>query len=971
MWRIIHCFFGLWIWAASAQEPYTLHFGRKDGLPTTNVYCAVPDSDGYMWFGTDMGILRFDGARFRHYSAEDGLADNEVFGCYQDKAGRMWFATYNGRLSYFQNGHFYNESNDKRLRHRADPTMILKTTGDQNGNVYFFQRAPQYLVFDAKNGCRIVPNDRSPAESIDIYRLNGEECFVNRFGLVDSRGNRRFSFWTPRDSKHICRSLRHGSILYFSDGDRLYSFDGHTQAVVADLALKDNEIISIFIDSEDDLWIGTRNGVFRRKRTDTREKFVPILRGHAVSSVSEDFEGGIWVTTLDDGIFLIPSKRMAAIKRRNGSDIIANCLSAREGELWAGGMSNDYYRWHNGQLSDFTIHTPAPNSVITQIYHKNDLSVVVGSSGFRFIEKGQIRDVAMPGGKAIYIDTLGLNWIAFSALVRMDRARMYRLSSDLIRKSDPTIVEYVSTYSLIPDENRLWAGTKKGVYRIDIANPRKLKVLPMPEGPITVLNLYKKNHILLAGTDSKGLWVYKDEKPVQQITKRSGLGSNSIYSLKPGFDPNTVFISHNAGVDQLHLSAGRCKITNLNRSLGIGQTRVNDTEIVGDTLFIATDEALLAVSKKDIRGITVRPRISIQKVTANDTRILNANAQLDYHQNDIQIFFGGISFRSGKNIRYRYKLEGYDRKWTMAVEPDVRYRALPPGQYRFTVTALNVSGMSSAPASYSFTIQQPFWLRWPFIIVLVLAISGLVYTLWRRRLKLLDAQFTAERARIQRERDRAQLEKKAAELEQKVLLMQMNPHFIFNALNTIKGYYSERNDDLAGTYITKFSRLLRLLLENAEQQISLATEIQMLTLYIDLALIRYPDAFTYRIDCTPDLNLEEIAIPTLLLQPLIENAIIHGLAPKKTKGLLEVLFRREGDQLVCIVQDDGIGREASTTRNRHRDHDGKAMDITRERLQLMASNPGETAFQITDRYADDGTAAGTTVTLIIPLKTIW
>ncbi|HLN94060.1 MAG TPA: histidine kinase, partial [Flavobacterium sp.] len=252
-----------------------------------------------------------------------------------------------------------------------------------------------------------------------------------------------------------------------------------------------------------------------------------------------------------------------------------------------------------------------------------------------------------------------------------------------------------------------------------------------------------------------------------------------------------------------------------------------------------------------------------------------------------------------------------------------------------------------------------------------LVIVGGFYGIWKWRLRALDAQFRAERDRIRRERDRARLEKKAAELEQKVLLMQMNPHFIFNALNTIKGYYSERNDDLAGTYITKFSRLLRLLLENAEQQIALTTEIQMLTLYIDLALIRYPDAFDYRIDSGPDLNRDEVAIPTLLLQPLIENAIIHGLAPKKTKGLLEVSFRRDGDHLVCTVQDDGIGRVASATRNRHRDHDGKAIEITRERLQLMAVTPGETTFKITDRYDENGEAAGTTVTLIIPFKTIW
>lgn len=970
MWQSIRWLLALWTLASVAQEPYAVHFGRRDGLPTDNIYCAVSDRDGYMWFGTDIGVLRFDGAHFRHYSTDDGLADNEVFGCYQDPTGRMWFSTYNGRLSYFYKGRFYDDKRDRHLRRAPYPNMILKITGDQSGKVFFFYRAQYRGTFDATKGSRFI-RYKTDSELLDIFPYKGENLFVTRNGLIDDHLRQRVIFRAPEVRKHVSRTLRWRNRLYLSDGDRVYCFDGKEERMVADLNLVQDEIISIYIDSQQYLWLGTRNGVYRRPLREETTPFSHIMKGHAVSSVAEDFERAIWMTTLDAGLFMIPSRYMTAIKRKDGTDILANCLSSKGADLWAGGFSNNYFLWQKGKLSERLIHTPAPNSVISQIYHRGDFTAIACSSGFRFIEGGTIRDVPVPGGKGLYVDSGGMSWIGFSILVRIDKRDMYNLSKKFIEESDPSVVLSVPTYCLTNDGQNLWVGTKKGVYRFEGDNPDRPHPLPTPDGPTTILNLYKNGEILLAGTDSRGLLVYRGEKLVQEINRRNGLGSNSIYSIKPGILPNSVFISHNSGIDQLVVRDGKCEMASLNRSLGLGQIRVNDTEIVNDTLYIAADEALLAVAVHDIRGLSVRPRVIIRRVIANDTRNLSDGAELPHDQNDLRIFFNGLSFRSGKNIRYRYKLEGYDHNWTISSETDVRYKALPPGHYRFTVASLSISGTSSRPASIEFTIKEPFWLRWPFIIICGLTISSLLYAIWKRRLNLLDKQFAAERDSISRERDRAQLEKKAAELEQKVLLMQMNPHFIFNALNTIKGYYSERNDDLAGTYITKFSRLLRLLLENAEQQISLATEIQMLTLYIDLALIRYPDAFIYRIEFDPELNPEEVAIPTLLLQPLIENAIIHGLAPKKTKGLLEISFSRQGDRLICTVQDDGIGRDASTMRNRHRDHDGKAIEITRERLQLMSATPYENNFLITDRYDANGDAAGTNVTLIIPFKTIW
>ncbi len=200
----------------------------------------------------------------------------------------------------------------------------------------------------------------------------------------------------------------------------------------------------------------------------------------------------------------------------------------------------------------------------------------------------------------------------------------------------------------------------------------------------------------------------------------------------------------------------------------------------------------------------------------------------------------------------------------------------------------------------------------------------------------------------------------------------MNPHFIFNALNTIKGYYSEGNDEKAGDYIANFSSLLRKLLENTEQTIPLSTEIEMLQLYIDLTKIRYKNAFEYKIEVDEAINPNEVSIPTLLLQPIVENAIIHGLSPKKTNGLLLISFLKKNSVLECLVTDNGIGREAAAQKQKHRQHESKAIEITLERLSLI-ENETETksSLKITDNYDKNHNPSGTIVTIQIPYNYIW
>lgn len=203
-------------------------------------------------------------------------------------------------------------------------------------------------------------------------------------------------------------------------------------------------------------------------------------------------------------------------------------------------------------------------------------------------------------------------------------------------------------------------------------------------------------------------------------------------------------------------------------------------------------------------------------------------------------------------------------------------------------------------------------------------------------------------------------------MEQKALRMQMNPHFIFNALNTIKGYYSEGDDVKAGSYISKFSKLLRMLLNTEGQNTTLDNEIEMLRLYVELTRIRYHEKFDYTINVDPKLMPADIMIPSLLLQPIVENAIIHGLAAKTEQGTLFISFEKDMGNMVCLVEDNGIGRALAATLGSRSLHNSKAISIVQDRLRLFDEH---TSFEIID-LEENGIPRGTKVIIKLPVKYI-
>jgi hypothetical protein len=287
---------------------------------------------------------------------------------------------------------------------------------------------------------------------------------------------------------------------------------------------------------------------------------------------------------------------------------------------------------------------------------------------------------------------------------------------------------------------------------------------------------------------------------------------------------------------------------------------------------------------------------------------------LAHDQNAFAFDFAGIHNSHPERNQHLFKLEGYDHSWrTAGLERRAAYFQVPPGDYVLRLKVMSSNGVA-AEKKLSLFIHPPFWrTRW-FYALSLLTLVGLVYAGFRYRIAQVrrEEQLLRKEEQLLREQEQQQatFQKKLSEMEMQALRAQMNPHFIFNCLNSINGFILENDPDAASDYLTKFSRLIRLILQNSNAPtVTLENELEALELYLEMEALRFENKFTFLIHCAEEVDAKYVDIPPLLIQPYVENAIWHGLLHKEGLGNITIHLQQAGDVLLCTIEDDGIGRK--------------------------------------------------------------
>jgi two-component sensor histidine kinase len=342
---------------------------------------------------------------------------------------------------------------------------------------------------------------------------------------------------------------------------------------------------------------------------------------------------------------------------------------------------------------------------------------------------------------------------------------------------------------------------------------------------------------------------------------------------------------------------------------------------------------------------------------------LSGSNKFSYRNNSFNFSFVALDYASQKSIRYFYKLDGLDTNWVSAGSlRSVSYENLSPGHYSFRVKALNNKGRwSSEDAVYSFSISTPFWQTWWFRSLLALAAITAITVYIRKRINTVKTK--------------AAIRQQMTELEVKALRAQMNPHFIFNAMNSIQQFTLKNDVDNANLYISKLSTLLRKVLHSSQQTyITLEEEMEQLNLYLDIEKLRLGNDFSYAVMAGDELEIDALKIPGMLVQPFVENALKHGLAPKEGPKKLTVEFSLQaGDKLQVKITDNGIGRKKAQELKQRQEkmlpYESKGIRLVEDRLKLLGGVQAEDIIRFEDLHDNEGQAAGTLLSLLIPLHT--
>lgn len=371
-------------------------------------------------------------------------------------------------------------------------------------------------------------------------------------------------------------------------------------------------------------------------------------------------------------------------------------------------------------------------------------------------------------------------------------------------------------------------------------------------------------------------------------------------------------------------------------------------------------ERIISIGKNEMDSIPPKIFINHVKLFGRDT-VVQQVYNLPYDHNFITIDYVGFSSGNGDKLQYRYALLGLKDEWTYTSSLTANYNFLPPGKYRFLVEAVNNSGVwSDEPASIAFIIHPPFWKTAWFRITsaLVLLLVFIVLIQWYTK------------SIKQKEQLKAELDKQINKLELQALRSHMNPHFLFNTLNSIQYFITSNDSRSAVKYLSKFSKLMRTILDNSQKsRIPLKEEIEALQLYLELEQLRFKDKLEFKIIVDKSIDLQQVKIPSMLIQPYVENAILHGILHKKNGGVVLVDLKQSDGKLECIIKDNGVGRSAAMEieRNKTKTHQSKGMGITQERLDILNRSKGRKLNVQIEDLMDGEKSAGTQVTLQIPI----
>ncbi|HHG84634.1 MAG TPA: hypothetical protein ENJ82_07785, partial [Bacteroidetes bacterium] len=735
-----------------------------------------------------------------------------------------------------------------------------------------------------------------------------------------------------------------------------------------------DRILAIYLDSKDMVWLSSAGqGVYRYQIADLlagKPTVEHYLDEEEVNGIVEDLEGNMWFSTLRGGLCMKPAASFLIQYADQTSGLAGQSVEdiaiQQDGRIFLAHQNNRITQMKGGLVEkEIVVSKTCRTCGIRSLsaLPNGNLLVCANKHIYMLNESGKVKSWVKESPKFIRLQDGDL-WIGnYSSLQRVslsaiEHTEMQKIGGELVAE----IRSYISWFDR--DKQRVYVGSNDGLWLVDLESGEIHRhANKLLWGKIFAIEGDEKGRIWVA-TDGAGV-VVLDRDKCYQMGKKEGLNSNICRRIC--LDKNGgVWMGTQSGVNYLapEMDLSQPVIRSVGENEGLPSNEIRALAAYENEMLIGTTDGLARMPLdyfERVKAPRLQAEITALKIAGRDTAIFSVY-ELGHAQSEIEIQFTALHLQARGKVDFRYRMVGLgDGNWTETGERMVQYRSVPPGNYYFEVQA-KVNGASwGLPTGFSLRIAPPFTQTAWFWSLCVLGSL------------LLATALAAGRGRQVRRREQQKnvLQKQINDLKLKALRAQMNPHFIFNSLAAIQHFITSHNDQAAHKYLSTFSRLIRLVLENSRLElISLKEEEKVLRLYLELEHLRFRDRFSYEIMMDKSLNPNQIQVPPMLIQPFIENAVRHGLRHKSEPGKLWVHFSQHGSQFCCEVKDNGIGREASARiqQGRFRPAPSRGMEITGQRIDsLLNLSQGAAKIEIEDLIGPEGQAQGTLVRILLPV----
>ncbi len=996
-------------WMLFSQHEKQISFNQlsiNDGLSQNSVVDITQDKTGYLWFATQDGLNKYNGINFEKYS----LLFDDITKENYSKLGKVFVTKRNIIFTITKNGILQKlnaETNVFKKLNRFKNVSSIYQTKDSSLWIGTFDNTLYKLTERDTIKFLTNENDLKSIYAITNYKNKVVVASSNVLFFIDQNQKNDITKIKQQQTSFSSFAISNDSLFigsygkglfYTTNYGKLHRFNGFGKN---NFIPNDLNILSLLSDSKNRLWIGTYgkgvylinflNQTVQHFKTQVRNP--KAIHYNDILKIYEDETGTIWFGTDGAGLsyfdenlskFNVLTNYQTPIN--TNVNVIRAITEGDNGMIIMGSSGNGLTYYNKGNNSFKTYKAKNDNGILSNrimslLYDNNQLWIGYQDKGLSILLKNKkFIHFSKNSKPALDINTIwcilkdSKNRIWFgtrdNGLIQFDVKKGVQ-KKYIFSENDRNSISENNIRTLIEaNDGNLWIGTENSGLNKLIIEKGIFKRYSNLKG---IKSLHQTDSILWIGTNGKGLQALNlKTNKIHSYTVKNGLPNSIIYGILE--DKNKkLWLSSNQGITQFNFKDFKTtpKIVNYQIHDGLQSLEFNTGAYFKDKkgrLYFGGLKGINWFLPSIINKNNAIPKTEIYEIALFDKKIaLNNNQTFKSFENTFSFSFAALHFALPERNKYRYILENYETEWSIiSTKNFAHYTNLNAGTYTFKVISSNYDDVwNTTPTTFTFTINPvwylTFWAKIAYLLsTLFLLFLIYSYLKWRWKMELNLKLEHAEKEKLSSE---------LLQMEMDTLRSRMNPHFIFNSLNSIKSFIISNDVKSSVIYFSKFAKLLRYNLNNSTIHfVSLADEINFLKDYVALENLRLSAPFKFVVEISENLDIESLKVPPLVIQPFIENAIWHGLSLIKKDGLLLLKIVLVNNSLEIHIIDNGIGREASRILNKNKIHTSKGISITEERLEIFSRiYKLDKSFKIIDLKDDDNKNMGTEVIIKLPL----